>query len=491
MRHFYSYPARIPAAILILFSALAPMVHAAGPSDAASHDWPQWRGPNRDGASTESGWQAVWPTDGPKRLWETRVDRGYSSFAVVDGRVYTQGFRPEGPNGTETVYCLDAQTGKEVWKYSYAAGLPQSHVPVANTPTVVGGRVYTYGNAADLQCLDAATGKPLWSHNTAKEYGAASVVYGYNASPLVTSGVVIVPIFTGQGQKPMGGGSYPIPGGELLAFAADSGKLVWHNKDGASAWATATVGTIDGKATIVTYTGRTLLGINPADGTTLWKDDTVRGDGPFAVATMPVIVEGKVLVATHVHGIYCVEVTGGKVQTLWTRPFSHWFECFAVWQGCIYAPSKIAELDCVDLKTGKDLWHSTMGMPEQKSDDNGPGRKDAADNPPDRPARSGGPGGPAGPGGPGGGMAREPIGAGGALMIADGKVLMLNRDGALVCAEVSATGAKVLSVARIMRDDGGWKYHSTPTLCNGRLYCRTSSDNHGGAQVICLDVSGK
>ena len=433
---------------------------------ATEPSWPQWRGANRDGVSTESGWQASWPAEGPKRLWEAQVDRGMSSFAVVDGRVYTQGFRPGEKNeegditGIETVYCLDAQTGKEVWHYSYKMGLLPSHVAAANTPCVVEGRVYTMGDAADVHCLNAATGELIWSHNMAKEFGAVNVVYGYAASPLVSDGVVVVPLFTGKGQKPKGGGSYPVPGGGLIAFSAETGEVKWQNKDGASAWATLTIGMVDGKRTIVTYTGKLLLGIDPVSGATLWKDETVRGTGPWAVATIPVIVGDKIIVPTHVRGIYCVRVKDGKVETLWMREKSHWFENIAVWDGCVYAPSREAELDCIDLEMGKDLWHSRIGMPELKE-----GEKV------DRPGDLGG---------------REPVSHGGALMIADGKILMLNRNGFLVCAEVSAAEAKILSTAKILVDSGsGWHYHNTPTLCGGRIYMRNVK-----GQVVCLDVSG-
>ena len=133
-----------------------------------------------------------------------------------------------------------------------------------------------------------------------------------------------------------------------------------------------------------------------------------------------------------------------------------------MWDGCVYSPSREAELDCVDLKTGQDLWHSTVGIE--------PKGADGERKPVDRPGDLGG---------------REPVSNGGAFMIADGKVLMLNREGTLVCAEVSAAGAKILSTAKIL-DDSGWSFHSTPTLCNGRLYCRNSR-----GQIVCLDVSGK
>ncbi|MCL2639446.1 MAG: PQQ-binding-like beta-propeller repeat protein, partial [Phycisphaerales bacterium] len=223
--------------------------------------------------------------------------------------------------------------------------------------------------------------------------------------------------------------------------------------------ATPTIGIVDGKRIIVTYTGKVLLGIDPKTGETLWKDETIRGDRPLSSATIPVIVseEGgeKIIVPTHVRGIYCVQVKNGKVETLWMREKSHWFENIAVYDGCIYAPSRDAELDCIDLATGKDLWHSRIGMPEPKEGE-----------PPEK--RPGGD--------------RQPLPSGGTLMIADGKILMLNRNGLLICGEISRDGINILSSAKILHDSG-WSYHHTPTLSHGRIYMRNIR-----GQVTCLDV---
>src|SRR3989442_9430230 len=124
--------------------------------DSNAADWPQWRGPNRDGVSAETGWTASWPADGPKQLWKTNVGTGASSVAVAAGRLYTLG----NASSTDTVVCLDAATGKEIWKHSYPQPLdarPFEGGPAA-TPTVDGNRVFTLSEQGDLFCLDAATG---------------------------------------------------------------------------------------------------------------------------------------------------------------------------------------------------------------------------------------------------------------------------------------------------------------------------------------------
>src|SRR4051812_43354306 len=83
---------------------------------AGADDWPQWRGPARNGISSESGWLSQWPPAGPRGVWSVKVGEGYASVAVVGGRVYTSG----NANNQDTVYCLNAGSGTPIWKYSYA-----------------------------------------------------------------------------------------------------------------------------------------------------------------------------------------------------------------------------------------------------------------------------------------------------------------------------------------------------------------------------------
>src|SRR5438067_1702243 len=109
-----------------------------GASVAGAADWPQWRGANRDGISSESGWVSQWAASGPRRAWSAHVGDGYASVAVVGGRVYTSG----NAHSKDTVFCLNAGNGNVIWRYSYAcrAGDPSG---TRATPAVSGGKVYT------------------------------------------------------------------------------------------------------------------------------------------------------------------------------------------------------------------------------------------------------------------------------------------------------------------------------------------------------------
>ena len=155
---------------------------AAGCGARAS-DWPQWRGPNRDGISAEADWSSQWPADGPKPLWRATVGIGCSSVSVVGDRVFTMGNQCV----ADTVWCCDAKTGLPVWKHTYANPLDARNYeggPGA-TPTVDGNFVFTLSRTGQLFCLDARTGKPVWSKHLVNDFGGKVPKWGYSGSPLV------------------------------------------------------------------------------------------------------------------------------------------------------------------------------------------------------------------------------------------------------------------------------------------------------------------
>ena len=149
---------------------------------AGAANWPQWRGLNRDGHTTES--VGKWP---PTELWrKTSVGVGYSTVSVSNGRVYTMGWA----NNQDTVYCFDADTGTEIWSTSYACAKGGSYPGPLSTPTVTGGKVYTFSRKGHLYCFDAVTGNVEW--NVTVSTGEPN--WGISGSPLVEGNLVIVNI---------------------------------------------------------------------------------------------------------------------------------------------------------------------------------------------------------------------------------------------------------------------------------------------------------
>ena len=164
-------------------SLLASFACLAGLSAA---DWPQWRGPDRNGLSSERI-STNWPADGPKLLWRAEVGIGFSSIAVCQGRAYTLG----NANNKDTVWCLDALTGKLLWTHCYPSRLdPQWYEggPGA-TPTVLSNRVYTISKWGDFFCLDAVKGTVLWRRDLRQDHFKPNR-WGFAGSPLLWRNLV-------------------------------------------------------------------------------------------------------------------------------------------------------------------------------------------------------------------------------------------------------------------------------------------------------------
>jgi hypothetical protein len=145
-------------------------------SNRGLDDWPQWRGVNRDGKSTERGLLKSWPQGGPPRAWQTSgAGEGYSSFSVAGGRLYTLGAR----GGTEYVMAFYEATGKKVWEVASGARFSNDRGDgPRGTPTVDGAQLYAYGASGDLAALDAASGKTLWKVNVLKQFGGGNIIWG-------------------------------------------------------------------------------------------------------------------------------------------------------------------------------------------------------------------------------------------------------------------------------------------------------------------------
>jgi len=434
---------------------------------ALAADWPQYRGPNGLGAASETGWSAT----EPKRLWEARLGAGFGAVSVAGERVYlvAAGARS---NNAETVFCLDAATGKELWSYSYGQTLSRSRSPACCTPAVVDGQVFAYGSGAVLSCLEAATGKLVWTHNLAGELRAAPTPYGYCASPLVTAGVVVVPVMLGPGRPQAAGGAYPYTGGVLIGYDARTGKELWRMTEGCSPWSTPTAGMLDGKLTIVHLTGSAVLGIDAKTGKLLWNYDhktPVRDLRCYSIASSPLIVGDKVIAPTHINsqGTLCLRVRNSQPELLWNGPRQSWYQTPAVWKDLVLLPQGGSSLVACDLATGKEKWatgdlNRSLGATEPGEIPEMEGL-DAFR----RPLRQPRPG-EASHSGPGG------I-SGGSFIVADGKVLMITARGELLVAKLTVTGYEALTrVEALGFDNVHWRNQTYPVLSSGRVFCRNN-----------------
>jgi outer membrane protein assembly factor BamB len=218
-------------------------------------DWPQWRGPQRDGVSREKALLAEWPQGGPKKLWEAETGFGYSAVAVAADRAITM----VQDGDKEAVVCWDANTGKEQWCYRYPASYVngQGSGP-RSTPTIHGDYVYTVGGTGILHCLTLATGKKVWSHDLLTEFHASNLMWGVSFSPLIEGDLVL----TNPGGR---------NGNSIVAFDKRSGDVAWKAGDDMAGYSSPIAVTAAGERQVLFFTAAGLVGLSPEDGKVLWR----------------------------------------------------------------------------------------------------------------------------------------------------------------------------------------------------------------------------
>lgn len=247
---------------ILTTTAVACAIVLAGSSAVSTRvaaNWPQWRGPDRDGRSAETGLLKTWPAGGPPLSWRASgAGEGYSSFAVADGRLFTLGAR----GNTEYVVAFDVASGKRLWetangrRYSNDRGSgPRS------TPTVDGDRVYAFGASGDMTVLDAATGRVIWTVNVLRTFGGSNIRWGLSESPLVLADRVLV----------QAGGR----GAGIVALRKADGSEIWRTQSDEPGYSSAVLQEVGGVRQAVFFTGQRAVGVDVSDGRLLWSYDRV------------------------------------------------------------------------------------------------------------------------------------------------------------------------------------------------------------------------
>ena len=321
-------------------------------SAAALPDWPQWRGPNRDGAVIGAPAPTGWPKE-LKEQWRVRVGVGHSSPVVSGGRVYQ--FARQGEE--EVLVALDAATGKELWK---TPGLSVAYEmnPAArghgkgpkSTPVVAAGRVYTLGITGVLSAHDAKTGKLIWRKDFSKQYPTTSPLYGTAMSPVVVDDLLIAHV---------GGHDR----GALTAFDAATGAVKWSYDADGPAYSSPVVFASGGERQVVTFTQKELVGVSLSTGKPLWN---------LPAKTMydtnsntPVVYKDTVIFSPEGRGLVAVRPTkrGAEwaAQEVWANAENELYMNTPVLHGgVLYGLSarRKGQFFAVAADTGKTLWQS-------------------------------------------------------------------------------------------------------------------------------------
>ena len=221
-------------------------------------DWPQWRGPNRDGKVTGFTPPPVWPKEF-KQQWKATVGEGDSTPAVVGDKIYV--FTKQGED--EVIACLGAADGKPLWQDKYSQNVvdwtgDRPHMGPRSSPAVAGGKVVTLGAGGTLSCLDANSGKVLWRKDSRKDFSLSYPTFHVACSPLIVDEMCIVQL-GGQGK------------GGVFAFDLSNGDVKWIWDAEAPSYASPVLMTVDGTKMIVAVTEKSVVGLDTSSGKLLWQ----------------------------------------------------------------------------------------------------------------------------------------------------------------------------------------------------------------------------
>ncbi len=311
-------------------------------------DWPQWRGPHRDARAVGFAAPKTWPEKLTQK-WKVTVGRSDGSPAVVGDRVYAFTRDDTG----EVTLCLEAATGKELWREKYEADAAKEpmgqHPGPRSSPTVAEGKVVTYGVRGTLSCLDAATGKMIWRKD---DFQGTWPKFFTSSSPLVADGVC----FAQLGGEEKGG---------LVAYDLATGAQKWTWSGDGTAYASPVLLAVGDTRMVVALTAKKVVGIGVADGKALWEMPFAPEGRAYNAATP--IVDGQTVIYTGSgRGARAVRIektdAGFTAKELWSNPDNAvQFNTPVLKDGRLYGISQKGDLFCIDAREGKTLWTAQMG----------------------------------------------------------------------------------------------------------------------------------
>ncbi|WP_417379558.1 PQQ-binding-like beta-propeller repeat protein [Gimesia sp.] len=324
-------------------------------------DWPQWGGPEHDLVWRETGIVETLPTSGMlPRVWSTPIGEGYAGPAVaqvnsrwcvfVTDRIFKQRV------SFERVLCLDANTGKIIWKYEYPVEYSVSYpAGPRSTPVINDDRVYTVGAQGHLLCLDAKNGNVLWGKNFVSEYGTQLPTWGMVAAPLVDGNQLIALV---GGQK----------NSLVVSFDKQTGKELWRSlEDAAVGYAPPVIFEFGGQRELIVWHPTAVSAINPENGKRIWEVPNGVRYG-LSIAT-PRKVGNRLFVASFYNGPRMIEVSphGNQAKIVWSGKSDseintdglHPIMMTPVFNGKnIYGVGSYGQLRALDASNGKRLWET-------------------------------------------------------------------------------------------------------------------------------------
>lgn len=413
----------------------------AGPRVEAE-DWPRFLGPRHDATSMEQG-LATWPETGLKKLWEHEKGEGWACPAIVGDKVVLLSRR----DGQEVLECLEAATGKAVWRFAYDAPYRDrygSSEGPRTAPVIAEQRVYVFGVTGLLHCVELGTGKVIWKRDLAREYAMLPNFFGWGSTPLVKDGRVIVNV-GGTGNRC------------AVALDAATGKELWTaSHEWGASYASPVPAKIHGRDCILLFAGGEsrpptggLLCIDEQTGKVLTAAPHRARIAESVSASSPVVIGNHVFVTeSYGSGGVMIEILPDwTAKVAWiAKKFGAYFMMPIVRDGCLFGfdgqQPRLAELVCYDVQTGKELWRDDLG---------------------------------------------SRFGRGSLLSLPD-QVLCLGEFGDLARLELSRAGVKIAQQAKLFHAPETW---TLPALSDGRLYvCQNErSADRKAPRLLCYDFT--
>ena len=326
----------------LIISVIATLIILSS-TDAYSQDWPQFRGIGRDSKVTGFKAPSTWPAE-LKQEWKVTVGFGDATPVMVGNKIYLNTRQGD----QEAILCLDAKTGKELWKNQYPSnavtGPASSHPGPRSTPAFANGKIVTFGASAILSCLDASTGKVVWRRENPNNLVPQ---YFTGMSPIIVDNLCIAHIGTKDN-------------GEVIALDLNTGNEKWKWTGDGPAYASPSVMTIDGNKHLIVQTEKNLVALNLSDGKLLWQIATP-AQQRFWNCSSPYIDGQTIYFTGQGTGMKAIKVekSGNKYVTkeLWsnTETGAKW-NTLILKDGFLYGFTDQKRIYCMNAANGKTAW---------------------------------------------------------------------------------------------------------------------------------------
>ena len=380
-------------------------------------DWPQWLGPDRTGVSRETGFLKTWPGNGPEIVWKKNLGEGFSGISVANGRVFTM----FADGDEEFAVCLNEESGDEIWRFKTGGKFEewQGGNGPRSQPTVDGKRVYVLGAEGRLYALNVENGKMIWSVDLVDGMDGRFPRFGFSTSPLVEGDLLYL--------------EAPTRSGTFLALRRTDGDVVWASQNDIASYSSPVAVDLAGTRQVVYFSGEAAVGLSPVDGTLYWRYPW-KTSYDLNIATPIFVPPNQIFISSgYDHGAALLSIEAGsdgmQVTRVWeSRRMKNHFGTSVLVGDYIYGFDN-AILKCIEARTGNEQWkHRGYGK--------------------------------------------------GALIFADGHLIVLSDSGRLALAQATPEGFKEEAGVQVL-SGRSW---TMPTLANGRVFVRDMR------KIVCLDL---